>query len=112
MGRHGLPRSERAPSRRLHCDRSVAPNLLSEAAMNWDQVKGDALQVKGILKQKWAKLTDDDLLLLEGQKDAFLGMLESRTGLAKELAEKELDLLLGALDLDRKQPGVIHLSAS
>ena len=80
--------------------------------MNWDQVRGEAKQVKGILKQKWAKLTDDDLLLLEGQKDAFLGMLEERTGMARELAEKEFDLLLAALDLDRKHLGVFHLTAS
>ena len=77
--------------------------------MNWDQIRGEAQQARGILKQKWAKLTDDDLLLLEGQKDAFLGRLQELTGLAKDEAEKELDLLLAALDLDRKVPGVIHL---
>ena len=68
------------------------------------------MQVKGILKQKWSKLTDDDLLLLEGQKDAFLGMLAERTGMTRELAVKEFDLLLATLDLDRKHFGVIHLS--
>ena len=79
--------------------------------MNWDRVRGGAQQLKGIFKQKWARLTDDDLLLLEGQKDAFLRRLQERTGLGLEEAEKELDLLLATLDLDSKEPRVIHLSA-
>ena len=35
--------------------------------MNWDQVKGNWKQVQGKVKQQWAKLTDDDLLLIEGE---------------------------------------------
>lgn len=76
--------------------------------MNWECVRGEAKQLRA-LKQKWAKLTDDDLLLLEGQKDVFLGRLQERTGLARDEAEKELDTLLSSLDLDRKHAGVIHL---
>lgn len=80
--------------------------------MNWDRVRGEAKQLGGMLKQKWAKLTDDDLLLLQGKKDVFLGRLQERTGLAKEEVEKELDALLAHLDLDRMQPRVIHLNGS
>jgi len=67
--------------------------------MTWDQVKGNAKQVGGQLKQKWAKLTDDDLLLLEGKKDVFLGKLQERTGLAKEDAERQFDHLLDGIDV-------------
>ncbi|MFT3709426.1 MAG: CsbD family protein [Archangium sp.] len=66
--------------------------------MNWDLVKGQMKQVGGKLKQKWAKLTDDDLLLLKGKKDEFLGKLQERTGLAKDEAEKQLDALLAQMD--------------
>lgn len=76
--------------------------------MNWERVRGEAKQVRGVLKQKWAKLTDDDLLLLEGKKDVFLGRLEERTGITKDLVEKELDALLSTLDLG-PAPGVIYL---
>jgi len=71
--------------------------------MTWDQVKGNAKQVSGTLKQKWAKLTDDDLLLLEGKKDVFLGKLQERTGLAKEEAERQFDHLLGTIDVKKKE---------
>jgi uncharacterized protein YjbJ (UPF0337 family) len=66
--------------------------------MNWEQLKGDMKQASGHLKSKWAKLTDDDLLLLKGKKEVFLGKLQERTGMAKEEAEKQLDALLGTLD--------------
>ena len=78
--------------------------------MNWERVRAEAKQVSGLLKQKWAKLTDDDLLLLDGKKDVFIGRLQERTGIAKELVEREFDELLAGLELDRKHLGVIHLT--
>lgn len=65
--------------------------------MNWTEFKGDLKQVGGKFKQKWAKLTDDDLLLLEGKKDVFLGTLQQRTGMAKDEAEKQLDAFVATL---------------
>lgn len=72
--------------------------------MNWTQFKGDLKQVRGTFKQQWAKLTDDDLLLLEGKKDVFLGKLMERTGLAKDEAEKQLDAFVAKLAGDTKEP--------
>lgn len=66
--------------------------------MNWDQVEGRMKQVAGMLKEKWGKLTDDDLLLLKGKKDVFVGKLQERSGLMKDDAEKELDAFLAKLD--------------
>ncbi len=66
--------------------------------MNWDQIKGQLNQVGGKLKSKWGKLTDDDLMLLKGKKDIFLGRLQERTGMKKEEAERELDSLLNGMD--------------
>jgi uncharacterized protein YjbJ (UPF0337 family) len=71
--------------------------------MNWEQVRGQAKQVEGKLKQKWAKLTDDDMMLLKGKKDEFLGRLKERTGLAKEEAERQLDALIEGLSPSEKQ---------
>ena len=68
--------------------------------MNWTQIKGDLKQVGGKFKQQWGKLTDDDLLLLEGKKDVFLGKLQERTGLAKDDAEKQLDAFIAKLHED------------
>lgn len=41
-------------------------------------------EVKGKLKQKYAQLTDDDLLFAEGKEDEVLGRMEKRLGETKE----------------------------
>lgn len=66
--------------------------------MNWDQVKGQMKQVQGAIKSKWAKLTDDDLQLLGGKKDIFVGKLQERMGIAKDQAERELDAFLNGYE--------------
>ena len=48
------------------------------------KLKGSWNEIKGKLKQKYAQLTDDDLLFEEGKEDELLGRLQSRTGEAKE----------------------------
>jgi uncharacterized protein YjbJ (UPF0337 family) len=58
--------------------------------MNWDRVSGNWKQFKGKAKQKWAKLTDDDLTYIDGKRDQFLGRIQERYGVAKDQAEKEL----------------------
>jgi uncharacterized protein YjbJ (UPF0337 family) len=59
--------------------------------MNWDTVKGQWKQVKGKIREKWGKLTDDDLETISGQKDQLVGKLQQRYGLKKDQAEKEID---------------------
>jgi len=59
--------------------------------MNWDQVSGKWKQFKGQVKQKWGKLTDDDLEVIAGKRDQMAGKLQERYGFGKEQAEKELD---------------------
>jgi uncharacterized protein YjbJ (UPF0337 family) len=46
--------------------------------MNWDQVAGNWKQFKGHVKEKWEKLTDDDLDVIEGKQDLFVGWLQER----------------------------------
>ncbi|MET4579781.1 CsbD family protein [Ottowia thiooxydans] len=58
--------------------------------MNEDRVKGNWLQFKGKVKEQWGKLTDDDLDVIAGKRDQFLGKLQERQGIAKDVAEKEL----------------------
>ena len=51
------------------------------------QVKGEWNIIKGNLKQKWAKLTDDDLQFIEGKQDELLGRIQKRTGESREAVE-------------------------
>jgi uncharacterized protein YjbJ (UPF0337 family) len=63
--------------------------------MNWDQIKGNWKQFKG--KEKWGKLTDDDLNIISGKKDQLAGKLQERYGWEKAQAEKELDEFTNSL---------------
>jgi len=59
--------------------------------MNWDQISGNWKQFKGSVKERWGKLTDDDLTVVAGKRDKLAGILQERYGYAKDQAEKELD---------------------
>ena len=54
------------------------------------EIKGSWNEVKGKLKQKYANLTDDDLLLVEGKDDELLGRLQKTLGRTKEELRKEI----------------------
>ena len=58
--------------------------------MNKDTLKGDWNLVKGKIKEKWGKLTDDDLTEINGKKEQLLGKIQKKYGFAKEKAEQEL----------------------
>lgn len=54
------------------------------------EIKGDWNITKGVLKQKWAKLTDDDLQFVEGKHDEMIGRIQKRTGESREAVEKAI----------------------
>ena len=54
------------------------------------EIKGDWNITKGTLKQKWAKLTDDDLQYVEGKTEELLGRIQKRTGESREAVEKAI----------------------
>ena len=58
--------------------------------MNWDQMGGKWNQVKGSMKEKWGKLTDDDLQVIDGKRDLLVGKIQERYGLTKEQAEEQI----------------------
>jgi uncharacterized protein YjbJ (UPF0337 family) len=59
--------------------------------MNWDQFEGNWKQLSGKAKERWGKLTDDDLTRISGKKDQLVGLIQERYGIRKEEAQKELD---------------------
>jgi uncharacterized protein YjbJ (UPF0337 family) len=68
-----------------------------EKAMNWDRIEGNWKEFKGKVKQQWGKLTDDDLMSIEGGRDKLEGLLQQRYGYAKDKARQEIDSWLGGI---------------
>ncbi|MES2592840.1 MAG: CsbD family protein [Bacteroidota bacterium] len=52
------------------------------------ELKGDWNEIKGKLKQKFAMLTDNDVLMIEGKQDEMLGKLQIKLGKTKEEIQK------------------------
>jgi uncharacterized protein YjbJ (UPF0337 family) len=59
--------------------------------MNWTQIEGKWEQLKGDVKAEWAKLTDDDLAFVSGQREKLVGKLQERYGIIREKAQKDVD---------------------
>jgi len=65
--------------------------------MNEDTLKGQWTQLKGAARQKWGKLTNDDLDVIEGNRKEIAGRIQQRYGYAKERAERELNAWIKTL---------------
>jgi uncharacterized protein YjbJ (UPF0337 family) len=57
--------------------------------MNEDILKGRWLEIKGRVKEKWGKLTDNDLGKIEGKGEKLLGLLQRKYGYIRDKAELE-----------------------
>jgi uncharacterized protein YjbJ (UPF0337 family) len=59
--------------------------------MNRDTLKGQWKQLAGDIKERWGKLTDDEVTRIEGDYDQLVGRIQERYGYAREKAEQELN---------------------
>ena len=75
----------------LYCCENVFANKLKK--MNTVELKGNWEEQKGKLKQKFAALTDNDLLFAKGKKEEMLGRIQAKLGKTKE----ELFKIIGKL---------------
>lgn len=58
--------------------------------MNWEQIKGKWNQTKGTVKKQWGKLTDDDLAVIDGQRERLVGKIQEKYGIAKKEADAQV----------------------
>ena len=68
--------------------------------MNEDVLKGKWHQLKGEVKSRWGKLTDDDLDRVEGEAEKLVGRVQERYGYQRDEAKREVD------DFVRRHPEV------
>lgn len=58
--------------------------------MNQDRIEGRWKQLAGKLKEKWGRLTDDDLSSVQGSTEYLVGKLQERYGMAKDEAARQV----------------------
>jgi uncharacterized protein YjbJ (UPF0337 family) len=61
-----------------------------EATEAWAKIKGAWTQSKGAIKEQWGKLTDDDVQEIEGCREVLVGKLQTRYGMSREEAERQI----------------------
>jgi uncharacterized protein YjbJ (UPF0337 family) len=59
--------------------------------VDWNRIEGNRKQFKGLAKEKWGRLTDDDLDVVNGRRDQLEGKIQERYGLAKDKAKQDVD---------------------
>jgi uncharacterized protein YjbJ (UPF0337 family) len=58
--------------------------------MNSDRLEGKWLQLKGVVKEIWGKLTHDDIDEIRGRRERLAGRLQELSGIAREMAEHQI----------------------
>ena len=79
--------------------------------MNWDQIEGKWKQSVGKVKEKWGKLTDDDLTMINGKKEQLVGKIQERYGIAKDAAEKQVDEFTRSYDTEHSERASAKVSS-
>jgi len=59
--------------------------------MNWDIVQGNWMQLKGRVKERWGKLTDDEIDQIDGQLDQLSGKIQERYGKSRDAVRREIE---------------------
>lgn len=66
--------------------------------MNRDWLEGNWKQVRGKVRERWGKLTDDELDVIAGRRDQLVGRIQELYGTSKHEIERDLD------DLEHQDP--------
>jgi uncharacterized protein YjbJ (UPF0337 family) len=72
-------------------------SFTKEAVMDWNRMEGNWKQFSGRVKEKWGKLTDDDLDVINGRREQLEGKIQERYGIAKDQVRRDVDDWLRSL---------------
>jgi uncharacterized protein YjbJ (UPF0337 family) len=67
-----------------------------EGLMNRDWLEGNWKQARGKVRERWGKLTDDDLDVIAGRRDQLIGRIQELYGNTRDQVERDLDEMFAA----------------
>jgi uncharacterized protein YjbJ (UPF0337 family) len=81
-----------ATSAQTNTPSTQTPTTMSQEDLHtmWEKIKGAWTQTKGAVKERWGKLTDDDLLEIQGRREKLVGKIQTRYGISHEEAEAQV----------------------
>jgi uncharacterized protein YjbJ (UPF0337 family) len=75
--------------------------ITMNVTFNRDVLVGKWKQVRGKVKQTWARLTDNDLDRISGRFDELIGVVQERYGYTRDQAEKEVTHFIEQLNMEK-----------
>jgi uncharacterized protein YjbJ (UPF0337 family) len=72
--------------------------------MDWQHIERNWKQVKAKIKEKWGKLTDEDLDAIAGRRNRLEDRIHKRYGFADDFVHKEIDDWLRWQSLEPRHP--------
>ena len=69
---------------------TTSTTVSPEVKTMWEKMKGSWKQTKGAVKEQWGKLTDDDLMQVEGRREVLVGKIQTRYGISHDQAEAQV----------------------
>ena len=73
--------------------------------MTWDQVGGKWPQMRGSLRHRWGRLTEEDLDVIAGKKEIFIGRVQERYSISREEARQRIEEWLQPLQEEKVLTG-------
>ena len=58
--------------------------------MNWERISGNWAHWKGRVRERWGRLTDDQLSVVAGRSEQLAGRIQEAYGLTREEAERQV----------------------
>lgn len=66
--------------------------------MNSDRIEGNWKQIKGRVKERWGKLTDDHLDVIDGKRDQLAGRIQEAYGISRDEVNRQIKEWEGSLN--------------
>lgn len=57
----------------------------------WDKISGNWKRFKGSIRQRWGKLTNNEIQQAQGRREALNGFIQARYGIDREAADRQID---------------------
>jgi len=84
---------------------------ISAILPSWDRIEGNWKQFAGKAKERWGKLTDDELTAINGRREQLSGKIQEHYGIIKDQAERQIADWMEAMDKAEKAEKAAKSSA-
>lgn len=76
---------------------AAAPAKETLRTWTWNKVSGNWKRMKGAVKERWGKLTHNEIREAQGRREALNGFIQARYGIDRESADRQIDEWLKTL---------------